>query len=256
MMSSTQSNIILNEDEKEIFDKHIQLMQRELSAFHYFYNKNMLDKDMNANLIGLLDNHLSKIRKATKYDGPSETMKDFNDGMIKRLNLKVEELEKQIESNHDIPKVKQQLVWISKVIRAWWDYEGYYFIKDLQFDSSGNINLKFGFNIQNSVMIDFADNPATMRKNIQDKIKSLKEEGIVFIPNDEDKDLVDCDINRKYFIRLIKDNLPSVIIKQIHNHLNYHNQDYFTLNYIEVIIKDFNDIVELNNKYNLVNKKE
>jgi len=242
--------VVLNADQKEVVLRRSKDAFFSIKQLNDWVQSDSLSEEMKEALPSLATSYLSDIKKAIGFTGEeSDRMKEMTRQLNQSLHNRIAELEKMVDSNNSILSVKQQLHSIDRKINKWWDEKGFNYIQDITFTGGGNIKVVFGIMLD-SLSLNYSDTPDTDKNTAKDKVQGFVDDGFMFVQykHGREKDLIDCDHNRKLLLNLIKSAFPSAKVASFRNHRvmqSGEDKGKFSIRDFEVYIYDYEDIENL-----------
>lgn len=245
-----EKKVVLNADQKEVVQRRCKDLFFAVKQLDEWVQSDSLTEEMRETLPSLATHHLDDIKKTVGCTGEEpDHLKEMTKSLNKAREEHIAELEKMVINQNSLLVVKQQLKAIGEKINKWWDEKGFNYIRDITFSENGNLVINFGFMLD-SLSLRYSDTPDSDKKAAKEKVQGFIDKGYIFCKSQHsnDKDLIDCDDNRKLINELIKSTFPSAKICKWENHIYMENgpdKDKYHLRSFEVYIYDYQDIVNL-----------
>lgn len=242
--------ISFSADQREVVDRRSKDIFFAIKQLNDWVQDGTLTEEMRDTLPNLAKSHLDAIGKMIGYTGEeTDRLKDMTKQMNQYLHDRIKELESMVNKQNSILTVKQQLKSIEDALRRWWDDKGFHYISDISFTGNGCLEVKFGFMLDN-LSLGFSSTPHSDKEALKNKKQNLKDQGYVFArsKHEKEKDLIDCDSNRKLLIELVHSVFPTAKITSFRNHLYMEkgeDENNFIIRDFEVYIYDFEEIERL-----------
>lgn len=233
------SKVVLNPDQKAIALKAAKDLMHGASYVHEMVENDELCVEMRNNMCYLLDHYTKEICEPLGYASEAAQRIEEKHADIRMLNGYIRELERQLGEAAPIDTVPRLLHNLKETIDNWWEEQGFGWIRDLNFGPYGTVHLKFSFSFDH--IFSMSKTPVTDKESKQDKRKGLEILGYIFIVDERDYRLVDCDTNRILLMNLLTKRFPSIDIYYWENrHIRKSNK--FSLWGINAVIQDIKDL--------------
>jgi len=234
-----QSIVVLNDDQKAIAMKATKELIHGASFIHEMVKGGKLTIEMRNTMCGLLDHYTKEICEPLGYSSEAAQRIEENHAEIRKLNGKIHKLEHQLGEAAPIDTVPNLLRNLFDDVSDWWKNKGMGWIHELNYGPYGNVNLHFSFAFDH--IFTGSKTPVSDKKSNDDNIASLKEQGFIFVVDERDHRLLDCDKNRELLMRLLTTRFPSIQIEFWKNRSVYQS-DKFALWGIEATIRNIHDL--------------
>lgn len=242
------TKLAFNDDQKAVVERDIRKAYGAMNTLLDWVQKDSLSEDMKESLPKLIDNYMGAIKEAIGFTGgKSKREKEMTESIGQFYQNKIHDLERALESQQSIASIAANTEIAFKKIEKWWDVEGFHYIRDKSVINGGVVRLELGFMLDSFTSI-LSDTPVSDKKAKKTKLQYMKEKGFIFAPNRREggAELLDNDRNRSLLESLIKDAFPSAKIWSHQNRLWRNNEEEaFILRYVEITIRDLNDIEQL-----------
>ena len=233
------SEVVLNPDQKAIALKAAKDLIHGASYIHEMVEAGELCVEMRNNMCYLLDHYTKEICEPLGYASAAAQRIEEKHADIRKLNGRIRELEQQLGEAAPIDTVPKLLHNLKETIDDWWKAQGFGWIRDLNFGPYGTVHLKFSFLFDH--IFSMSKTPVSDKESEQDKRKDLEMLGYIFIVEERDYRLVDCDANRTLLMDLLTKRFPSIDIFYWENR-RVRKRDQFSLWGINAVIQDIKDL--------------
>lgn len=237
----------LTPDQKTVALKSIKEMFSALKAMYEWVDADTLYPDMKDTVPHNLEYYLSDLCRAISYDSDSEKKIKERHVELKKANMRIYELEKQIGENADIDIVPKVLKVLQEKISKFWKKEGFGHVSELNFTGWGNAKITFsGMLFPDHGFSTYSKTPETDKITSSQWIKNLKDRGFILAKESDnsriEEHVIDNEINRKLIIDLIQKRFQTAKVIEFKSHLGYKCEDIFYIRDISVMIYNLSEI--------------
>lgn len=203
--------VILNEDESAVVRREVNAM---LSALHHVAQMlepgKPVDRNMVYNVLHVSESRLAQVGTITGVETNSAAEQARRHADLRKANMRVRELENQLGSGNSTEQTKQGVAYLSKKVQAWWRAAGLGHVRDVTFDSWGNMRVVLSCTLFGPTTLMDSDTPVSDKAQREAWLDSLKVAGFVLAPgHGRMGDVVACDASRDALERLVKGAIPS-----------------------------------------------
>ncbi len=229
----------INEDQKVVAIKAVTDIIHAVAYIKEMLENNNLSEEMRDNMCGLLDHYVAGICEPLEYNSKARERLEAQHAEIRQLNGKIHELERQLGEAAPIDTVPKLLHNLHDMIVDWWEELGFGWISDLNFGHYGTVHCKFGFSFDH--VFTGTKTPVSDKEAKKNNIERLKEQGFIFVIDERDHRLMDCDKNRELLSSLLIERFPSISIQYWEN-WSVHKSGKFVLRGIHATIREIRDL--------------
>lgn len=238
----------LSADQKRLALKRLNEAYHSMQTLHHWIQEDTLNHDMKESLPQLARGYLQDVCEAIGATGEEpDRFKEMTKSLNKARNKEIEELKLALQNADGLVSVPTHVKNIHDALYAWWNEDGFEYIRDVQVTAGGLVKLEFGFMLHRGART-YSKTPDTDEKNAADKYERLKAQGFIFHEEDSENDLLDCDQNRQLLTKMIQKRLPSALITVFKNHVIFQdgpNKGKFRLRGLETVVYEIEDIDKL-----------
>lgn len=237
----------LTPDQKSASLKAIQDMWDALRAMFDWVKEDTLYPDMLEAVPHNLEYYLADLCRSVGYDSDIEKKIQERHKDLKKANMRIYELEKQMGEQGDINIVPQVMKVLKDRVYNFWKAEGFGHVSELIFTDYGYCKIKFsGMLFPNRGMGTPSDTPETDKITADEWIQRLKDKGFILMKESKDsrreEHVIDNDHNRALIIKTITDRFPTAKVFGFENYLAYRKHDIFHIRDISVMVYDLAEI--------------
>jgi len=203
--------VTLNEDQSAVVRREVREM---LSALHHLAQSlepgKPVDRNMVYNILYVSESRLAQVGTITGVETDSAAEQARRHADLRKANMRVHELENQLGSSESTEQTKQAVAFLGKKVQAWWRRSGLGHVRDVTFDSWGNMRVALSCTLFGPTSRTDSDTPVSDKANREAWLESLKAAGFVLAPgHGRVGDVVACDASLKALERLVKGAIPS-----------------------------------------------
>ncbi|MBP1308981.1 hypothetical protein JOD82_002001 [Paenibacillus sp. 1182] len=231
----------LNTDQKEVLLKDLKSLIQSAHQMANLVQQNELDYGVAHQITALIEFNHTDIAKMVDYESYVTKEREERYVEICEVNKRNHELEQKIASLKPIDGLKEQLCQLSDVVSEWWKTDGFHYVKDFRFYSSGCAGMTFCFMMKYGYST--RQSPMSERLNQKAYIDKLKNDGYE-IEDIEGHGLkvLDTPNNRSLLRSLLIARFPSIRMNSFRNQAVGKNDDTYILTGIDATIFDLSDI--------------
>ncbi len=233
-------------DQRAVALRSIQEMYSGLSHFNEMIKKDELYADMREAIPHNLEHYATDLFKAVGYDSDTEKKIKERYAEIKKANMRIHELERQMGEQGDVDMLPQVIKYLSDKIYSFWKKDGFGHVSEIEFGQYGNCRIKFSGMLFPHSHLTMSDTPETDKRSAAQWIQRLKDRGFVLVKESEhsrrEEFVLDNDHNRALVVALITGRFPSAKVISIDSHLMFKKDDVFSIRNISAIIYNLSDI--------------
>jgi hypothetical protein len=205
--------VILNDDQSAVVRREVNGM---LSALHHLAQMlepgKPVDRNMVYNVLFVSESRLTQVGTITGVETDSASEQARRHADLRRANMRVRELENQLGSAESTEQTKQAVAFLGKKVQAWWRRSGLGLVRDVTFDSWGNMRVTLSCTLFGPTVLTDSDTPVSDKAQREAWLASLTEAGFVLAPgHGRVGDVVACDASREALERVVKSAIPSAV---------------------------------------------
>ena len=234
-----QSRVTLNPDQKVVAMKAANDLIHGASYVRGMVEDDVLSVEMRDNLCSLMDHYLKELCEPVGYASQAAARIEEKHADIRRLNGRIHELERQLGEAVPVDTVPHMLRSLKDVVDEWWEKAGMGHVFEFQYSPYGSVNLKFSFSFDH--IFSMSNTPVSDKKSKADKRNDLEKQGYLFVTDESEHRLMDCDTNRILLQSLLTKRFPSITIRYWENR-HVHKSDKFALWGIHAVIQYMRDL--------------
>jgi hypothetical protein len=239
-MSIRYSVVALDPDQKVVVMKAAKDLMHGASYIYEMVENDNLTIEMRDSMCNLMDHYTKAICDPLGYASQAAARIEEKHAEIRSLNGKIHELERQLGEAAPIDTVPKLLTNLRDGVDAWWDEQGFGYVFEFEYGPYGTVSLKFSFSFDHT--FSMSRTPVSDKKFKADKRNDLEKQGYVFVVDEHEHRLMDCDTNRILFMHLLTQRFPSITIRYWENR-HVHKSELFALWGIKVVIRNIKDLV-------------
>ena len=233
------SIVVLTPDQKVVAMKAAKELVHGAGYVYEMVENDALTVEMRDGMCNLLDHYIKELCEPVGYASQAAARIEEKHADIRRLNGRIHELERQLGEAAPIDTVPNLLRNLKDVVDEWWKGQGFGWIFELQYSPYGSVNLKFSFSFDH--VFSMSNTPVSDKKTKTDKRNNLEKQGYIFLVDESEHRLMDCDTNRILSQCLLTKRFPSITIRYWENR-HVHKSDKFALWGIHAVIQDIKDL--------------
>lgn|GEM_PF-1668084 len=237
------AKVALTPDQKAVAIKVAKNLVHGASYIYEMVETDTLTVEMRDNMCSLLDHYTKEICEPLGYASAAAQRIEEKHSEIRKLNGKIHELERQLGEAAPIDTVPKLLQNLKDVVDEWWKKAGMGYIFDFQYNPYGSVNLKFSFSFDH--ILSMSSTPVSDKKTKVDKRNDIEKQGYIFVVDEREYRLMDCDTNRILLQNLLTERFPSITIYYWENR-HVHKCSEFALWGIKAVIRDIKDLMAVN----------
>jgi hypothetical protein len=239
--------ITLSPDSREVVTKQLREGISALATvLDILKGSDTLSAGITRTVLRVTEYALSDVAKTTGIETQTRADIEQRHADVRRLNMRVRELESQIGAGASPEILKHGLTAASAKLKAWWRAEGFGHTAELSFTDYGKIKATLSCHLFGRHIYSMSKTPLSDREKHERWISSLEERGFTlhFPEGRGDPEIEDCDRSRQGIARLLRSRLPSCDIAQTRNHKGYQTEK-LSLKDVEIYIHDLADVFAL-----------
>jgi hypothetical protein len=243
-MTQPSEHIELNQDQAAIAKHKLRDVQMASGTLADLLNKGeQIPRDLAKHALSLSEYKIAELGKLLGVDTESEQKIEERHAEMRRLNMRVRELEAQIGASQSPAMTQMGLGVLSRYLNHWWDLEGFGHISDERFDRYG-ATIKFSCSLFGNFSLLDSDTPVSDKDRKQRWLQSLRDRGFEILKEEGDRALIDSENNRRVLLDLFAARIPSAIVVSFENHRGAGGVHYM-MRSVEVRIRQLADITQL-----------
>lgn len=184
---------------------------------------------------------IAELGKLFGVETVSEKEVERRHAEMRRLNMRVRELEAQIGASQSPAMIQMGLGVLSRYINHWWALEGFGHVSDESFDRYG-ATIKFSCSLFGEFPLVDSPTPVSDKDRKQQWLQSLLDRGFELIEKRGERELIDSDNNRQVLQKLFAIRIPSAVVVSFQN---YRSGGGYVMRGLEVRIRQLEDILQL-----------
>lgn len=238
---SENHEIKLSPDDQAVVLRTIRDIQLGLQTLDKSLQKEgSLNHEIARNVLSVTEYNIPEIGQKLGVATETEAKITKRHADIRAANLRIRDLESQLGSSQAPSAVQMSLGVLTERLHEWWRIDGFGHVSEESFG-------RYGCKVKLSCHLFGDFSPIQSETPISDKdrwklwLEQLKAQGFMLGGNRE-KEVIDCDSNRKLLIDLISDALPSSKVISFSNHFS---ESGFKLRDVDIIIYKLDDILNL-----------
>ncbi len=234
--------LTLSDDQKIVALKGIKDMHHGLSYVHEMIESDTLSIGMRDNMCSLLDHYLKELAEPIGYASQAAARIEEQHAKVRKLNGRIHELERQLGEAMPIDMIPNTLRNLRDGIASWWGNQmsGSH-IFDFDYGPYGTVDIKFSFSFDR--ISSWSKSPTTDKTKKVQAREDLENQGYIFVQDESEHRLLDCDKNRELLFALLKETFPSITIRYWENRSVHRKDHLFTLWGIHATIREISDLV-------------
>lgn len=202
---------ILDDDQSAVVRREINGM---LSALHHLSQSlapgQPVDRNLVYNILFVSESRLAQVGATTGVETNSAAEQARRHTDLRKANMRVRELENQLGSGESTEQTKQAVAFLSKKVQAWWRRSGLGHVRDVTFDSWGNMRVTLSCTLFGPNSLMDSDTPVSDKVQRAAWLASVEAAGFVLAAgHGRMGDVVACDASREALERLVKGAIPS-----------------------------------------------
>jgi hypothetical protein len=202
---------ILDEDQSAVVRREIGGM---LSALHHLSQSlapgQPVDRNLVYNILYVSESRLTQVGTITGVETNSAAEQERRHADLRKANMRVRELENQIGQADSAEQTKHAVAFLSKKVQAWWRRSGLGHVRDVTFDSWGNMRVALSCTLFGPDSLMDSDTPVSDQVRREAWLASLETAGFVLAAGrGRTGDVVACDASREALECLVKGAIPS-----------------------------------------------
>jgi len=234
--------VTLTPDEKVVAMKAAKDLIHGSSYIYEMVENDTLTVEMRDNMCSLIDHYTKEICVQLGYDSEAAQRIEERHAEIRKLNGKIHELERQLGEAAPIDTLPKLLQNLKDAVDEWWEKAGMGYIFDFQYSPYGSVNLKFSFSFDHN--FSMSSTPVSDKKTKVAQRNDLEKQGYIFVVDEREHRLMDCDSNRILLQNLLTERFPSITIRYWENR-HVHKSSGFSLWGIKAVIQNIKDLAIL-----------
>lgn len=231
--------VSLTPDQKVVTLKGAKDLVHGASYIYEMVENDTLTVEMRDNMCSLLDHYLKELCEPIGYASQAAARIEEKHADIRKLNGRIHELERKLGEAAPIDTVPNLLRNLHDSIGKWWKNEGFGWIHEYEYGPYGTVHLKFSFSFDR--IFSMSNTPVSDKKTKEDERNDLEKQGYIFVIDESEHRLMDCDTNRILLQHLLTKRFPSITIRYWENR-HVHKSDLFALWGIKAVIQDIKDL--------------
>lgn len=213
----TAAPAVLNEDQCAVLHREVSGM---LSALRYLAELCEPGKPVQRQLIHSIlftsESRLAQLGTITGVETDSAAERDRRYVEIRKANMRVHELERQLGGAVTAEQTKQSVAYLISKLNRWWRHEGLGLVREAALDTWGGLTVTFSCSLFGATRLTDSNSPVTDKSDRVAWLKSLEARGFVLAAGHGNiGHLAACEASRDALVRLVKDTLPSAQFQNI-----------------------------------------
>lgn len=230
----------LTPDQKVVAMKAAKDLLHGASYVYELLDNDSLNVEMRDNMCGLLDHYVQDLCEPLGYASAAAQRIEEKHAEIRKLNTRIHELERQLGEAAPIDTVPKLLTNLRDGVSDWWKEQGFGWIHDFTYGPYGTAHIKFSFSFDH--IFSMSSTPVTDKASKEDSRNDLEKQGYVFVVDEREHRLMDCDTNRILLMYLLTKQFPSITVRYWENR-HVHKSDLFALWSIVAVVREIKDLV-------------
>jgi hypothetical protein len=233
------SIVALTPDQKAVAMKAAKELIHGASYVYEMIENDALSVEMRDCMCNLLDHYTKEICEPLGYASEAAARIEEKSAKIRELNGRIRELGRQLGEAAPIDTVPNLLRNLRDNVDDWWKKADMGHIFEFQYGPYGTVDLKFGFSFDRT--FSMSSTPVSDKKSKTDKRNDLEKQGYIFVIDESEHRLTDCEKNRNLLQNLLTERFPSITIRYWENR-HVHKSSAFALWGIHAVIQDIKDL--------------
>jgi len=239
--------IKLSDDQKAVVVRRVQDICSAAIHLRDLVKKDDLYPDMQEVIPHNIEYCLSDLCKAVGYDSDTEDKIEKRHEDLRKANMKIHELEKQMGEQADVHIVPRVLKYLHDKVCEFWKTDGFGHVSECDFTQNGMCKIKLsGMLFPDMGLVIHSDTPETDKITSAQWIQNLIDRGFELTKESESSRrpefVVDNEKNRDLISSTITRRFPSSKILGYTNSLIFQRTDIYSISDIEVLIYELSDI--------------
>jgi hypothetical protein len=239
MYESDQKVVVLNADQKVSAVKAASDILHAVAFIKEMVSKETLTEEMRDTMCGLLDHYIVEFCEPLGFYSKASERIEAQHAEIRELNGKIHELERQLGKAAPIDTVPNLLRNLRDGVSDWWVEQGFGWIRKFTYGPYGSVQAEFSFSFDH--VFTGSKTPVSDKKAKESTIELLEKQGFIFVVDERDHRLLDCDMNRKLLMDLLTVRFPSIQIQYWENR-SVRKTNNFALWGINAVIMEIRDL--------------
>ncbi len=244
-MTQSAKHPELNPDQIAVAQRHLRDILMGAGTLAELLKKGEeLPLGLAKNVLSVSEHKIADLGKLFGVDTVSEQKIEERHAEMRRLNMRVRELEGQIGASYSPGMTQMGLGVLSRHLSHWWEMEGFGHIAEEHYDRYG-ATIKFSCSLFGGFPLIGSDTPVSDAEHRKLWLQSLRDRGFDLCDDDGDRGLVDNENNRRVLLDLFAARIPSAIVVSFGCHSSSSDRRRFTMRDVEVRIRQLADIAQL-----------
>jgi len=234
----------LNDDQRAVVSTKLRDMSMgSQMLFNMLKDNEDVPAEMVRSVLSVTEHCVANI--GALLDIPTMSAKEIEErhGEMRRLNMRIRELEGQIGQSQPPAMVRLSLGVLSRYLQHWWNLEGFGHISEEKYDRYG-ADVSFSCSLFGSFALINSATPVSDKELKKIWLDTLRDRGFDLSKDDGEIELIDNDNNRRVLIELFAKRIPSAAIFSFEN-FRSGKGSRFKLRGFKVRIRDMEDITQL-----------
>lgn len=233
--------MMLTNNQKELALKSIQKFLFAGATLKEGIEKGTLGEEYKNQLLSISESYLTDVQEQLNYDSHLREQEKSRYEGIRKANLRIQELEKQLASKNPLDGFQEQFELVHDAIRTWWKEEGFVYVEEVELANYG-LKVRFGFQLSGRSSFFSQDPEGDRAERVRYKA-SLKEKGFEFADNETESfykdDLYATPENKRLLIHLISKRFPSF---ECQDFSTFANPEFSVIQTVNGIIRNVIDV--------------
>jgi hypothetical protein len=232
------THITLSNDQREVVSRHVRDGIQTLVLLAELLKKDMeLDSDLAKTAVSNVEHKLANISRTLGLKSESEQEVENRYAEMRRLNLRIRELEGKIGTEAGPDAVSQGIKSLVSGFRKWWKVEGLGHVAGLHLTESGFLCAKLSCHLFGRAGSTMSSTPVSDRERHKLWIAELEAQGyeLIFEERGREPQILDSDRSRETVANLVRTRFPSAAVVGTTNHRVY-GQQQLALKDVDIII--------------------
>ncbi|PFT46233.1 hypothetical protein [Bacillus cereus] len=234
----------LNEEQKSVLLKALKDIHFANAQLREWVRKDSLSVEMSKTLPALIESYFSEASEVLDYESYLLEEKEKRYVEIKKANQTIHELQIKLGSEKPIDGLKEQLKFLSEIVRDWWNIEGFNHVNEIKYYPYGEMRVEFCFMLEHYRI--YSKTPLADKRSRAEHIQYLRDQGFEFADfekgRSEKLNLIDNHQNRTLLLEMLTERFPSIEVHSFSNHSSYSNKEVFIIRHIDASICNLADI--------------
>ncbi|MFJ1470251.1 hypothetical protein [Massilia orientalis] len=213
----TAAPAVLDEDQSAVLRREIGGM---LSALRYLAELCEPGKPVQRQLIHSIlytsESRLAQLSTITGVETDSAAERERRYLEIRRANIRVHELERQLGGAVTAEQTKQAVAYLISKLNRWWRHEGLGVVREAALDTWGGLTVTLSCSLFGTTRSTDSSTPVTDKSDRAAWLKSLEARGFLLAAGRGNiGHLAACEASRDALVRLVRKALPSAHFQNI-----------------------------------------